>query len=187
MPDSAKAHAKEIADQIEARATAEYKVLTRKLKLYQKDNRRVPSDWFGEKMQSLVPEVNKLSTIPQGLPFAVQLIIRLGEYSFPEIEGFAVLNDWVSPKPPVINRKFGIMILDETLLRYLRISQLHRKKWDTLDVAFLRAQFDRVTGTAESLGRHCNPFIDHFGITGYFMMSLPEMEKMLSPKDLTQE
>jgi hypothetical protein len=47
-------------------------------------------------MQSFIPEVNKLSTIPQGLPFVVQLIILLGEYSLPEIEGFVLLNDGIS-------------------------------------------------------------------------------------------
>ena len=106
--------------------------MERRLEIYRKDERHIATDWFSHQISSFIEDIAKLSQVPAGLSLAIQLMILVSEYSFPELEGLPLFKETNIKQEPGTKTAAIVrqgLLTDEYLLRFLQIATACEWKW----------------------------------------------------------
>jgi len=100
----AKAYVGEVLDELQYRISKAYRILEKKLEIYQHDQKKPSTDILSSRMKDFLDDIEILSKIPEGLHMAIDLLICFGEYSCCKVDGLGPLYGWDIDKCTILQQ-----------------------------------------------------------------------------------
>jgi len=146
LPEAAKAYAGEIRDEIKGKISKAHRILEKRLEIYRLDQKRPTADWLGAKMLEFLGDIKKLSKMVEGLLPAIDLVVYLGECSYPRKETCEPAYGW-STEEYSEKRCYFELKIDTLLMELIERARMEDENFKPIkQIASLRESVDYLAG-----------------------------------------